>query len=129
MSDAVTRLNAALDREITAYFRVASLEELKGKESLVIHIEEHTITLFYHQDRVFAVDNRCPHMGFPLDRGSVYDGMPLSEPVGRGQILASPASAYHCPLLANSANCVIGTGFPWIPTMVVTSSYKRCKFR
>ena len=24
---------------------------------------------------VFALDNRCPHMGFPLDRGSVEDGI------------------------------------------------------
>ena len=27
------------------------------------------------QDRVYAFDNRCPHMGFPLDRGSVEDGI------------------------------------------------------
>src|ERR1700755_3386500 len=26
-------------------------------------------------DRVRAVDNRCPHMGFPLHRGSVCDGI------------------------------------------------------
>ncbi len=61
------------DREITGYVRVASLEDLNGKESLVVHIEGHTVALFHHQDRVFAVDNRCPHMGFPLDRGSVRD--------------------------------------------------------
>ena len=28
----------------------------------------------YDKGRVFALDNRCPHMGFPLDRGSVEDG-------------------------------------------------------
>lgn len=26
-------------------------------------------------DRVFAVDNRCPHMGFPLHKGSVCNGI------------------------------------------------------
>src|SRR5690625_5667688 len=26
-------------------------------------------------DEIHAVDNRCPHMGFPLDRGSVCDGI------------------------------------------------------
>ena len=26
-----------------------------------------------HGERIYAVDNRCPHMGFPLDRGSVKD--------------------------------------------------------
>ena len=25
--------------------------------------------------RIFALDNRCPHMGFPLERGSVEDGI------------------------------------------------------
>ncbi len=27
------------------------------------------------QGRIYAFDNRCPHMGFPLDRGSVEDGI------------------------------------------------------
>ena len=31
--------------------------------------------LWYVGEQVFAVDNRCPHMGFPLDRGSVKDGI------------------------------------------------------
>jgi hypothetical protein len=25
--------------------------------------------------RIFALDNRCPHIGFPLERGSVEDGI------------------------------------------------------
>jgi phenylpropionate dioxygenase-like ring-hydroxylating dioxygenase large terminal subunit len=29
----------------------------------------------YDRGRVFALDNRCPHMGFPLERGSVEDGI------------------------------------------------------
>ena len=33
------------------------------------------ILVVYSQERVFAFDNRCPHMGFPLDRGSVEDGI------------------------------------------------------
>jgi hypothetical protein len=28
-----------------------------------------------HGERIYAMDNRCPHMGFPLDRGSVKDGI------------------------------------------------------
>jgi nitrite reductase/ring-hydroxylating ferredoxin subunit len=35
----------------------------------------HTIAVYSHHDRVYAVDNRCPHMGFPLDRGTVKDGI------------------------------------------------------
>lgn len=37
----------------------------------------HGIAVFAPEDsdRVFAVDNRCPHMGFPLHKGSVCDGI------------------------------------------------------
>ena len=31
--------------------------------------------LVHEGGHVFALDNRCPHMGFPLDRGSVEDGI------------------------------------------------------
>ena len=31
--------------------------------------------VIYDGGRLFALDNRCPHMGFPLDRGSVEDGI------------------------------------------------------
>ena len=34
-----------------------------------------TIAVFHHNDNVYAVDNRCPHMGFPLNRGTVKDGI------------------------------------------------------
>ena len=37
----------------------------------------HGIAIFapVDSDRVYAVDNRCPHMGFPLNQGSVCDGI------------------------------------------------------
>jgi nitrite reductase/ring-hydroxylating ferredoxin subunit len=35
----------------------------------------HSIAVYYHDGHVYAVDNRCPHMGFPLDRGTVKDGI------------------------------------------------------
>ena len=31
--------------------------------------------MFAHDGQAYAVDNRCPHMGFPLDRGSVKNGI------------------------------------------------------
>ena len=42
---------------------------------LSIHIQNHTIALFYHNSKVYAVDNRCPHMGFPLNKGTVKDSI------------------------------------------------------
>jgi nitrite reductase/ring-hydroxylating ferredoxin subunit len=55
--------------------RVASLAELKATNCLTVLAERHTIVLFAYGDKVYAVDNRCPHMGFPLDKGSVKDGI------------------------------------------------------
>jgi nitrite reductase/ring-hydroxylating ferredoxin subunit len=52
-----------------------SLEELKAKGRLVMHGGHRPILVIYDQGRVFAFDNRCPHMGFPLDRGTVEDGI------------------------------------------------------
>lgn len=34
---------------------------------------KHTILLVHENDKIYAVDNRCPHMGFPLHRGTVKD--------------------------------------------------------
>ena len=36
---------------------------------------DRTLVLIRNGDAVYALDNRCPHMGFPLDRGSVDDGI------------------------------------------------------
>jgi nitrite reductase/ring-hydroxylating ferredoxin subunit len=52
-----------------------SLEELKAKGRLVMHGSHRPILVIYDQGRVLAFDNRCPHMGFPLDRGTVEDGI------------------------------------------------------
>ncbi len=35
----------------------------------------HVIAVFLHEDRVYALDNRCPHMGFPLSKGSCKEGI------------------------------------------------------
>ena len=55
--------------------RAASLAELRAAGRLVVSLDRHTIVLFAEGDDVHAVDNRCPHMGFPLHRGSVADGI------------------------------------------------------
>jgi nitrite reductase/ring-hydroxylating ferredoxin subunit len=57
------------------FIRVASLDELKEKSCLVVSGEDRPIAVFYHDGRVYAVDNRCPHMGFPLHKGTVTDGI------------------------------------------------------
>jgi nitrite reductase/ring-hydroxylating ferredoxin subunit len=58
-----------------AFVHAASLAELQAAGRLVVHVDRHTLCLFADGDEVYAVDNRCPHMGFPLHRGTVCDGI------------------------------------------------------
>src|SRR3954453_2123758 len=55
------------------FVRVGPQAELKGVT--VVSGGRHGIAVFNTAEGVYAVDNRCPHMGFPLHRGSVCDGI------------------------------------------------------
>ena len=55
--------------------RAGTVEEIKGAGCKVVTGGGHAIAVIYHDGQVHAVDNRCPHMGFPLDRGSVSGGI------------------------------------------------------
>jgi nitrite reductase/ring-hydroxylating ferredoxin subunit len=57
------------------YVHVSALRELTPDEGTVVQVDGQPILLILHQGRVFAVANRCPHMGFPLQKGSVKDGI------------------------------------------------------
>ena len=54
---------------------VGTLDDLNQRGVRVLAAEGRTIAVFSHEGKVFAVDNRCPHMGFPLSRGTVSDGI------------------------------------------------------
>jgi nitrite reductase/ring-hydroxylating ferredoxin subunit len=51
------------------------LEELRAKGMMVVRGGVCPLLVVAQGERVFAVDNRCPHLGFPLHRGSVEDGI------------------------------------------------------
>jgi nitrite reductase/ring-hydroxylating ferredoxin subunit len=54
---------------------VCSVEELQDQGLRVASIPSHTVAVFWSEGAPYAVDNRCPHMGFPLSRGTVSDGI------------------------------------------------------
>ncbi len=64
-----------MDAVISDFVRAGSLDELKLKGRLLLHGRHRPILLVQEGGRVLALDNRCPHMGFPLDRGSIEDGI------------------------------------------------------
>ena len=60
---------------VEGQIRAGTIDELKDGACRVVTGGGHTIAVVYHDGKVYAVDNRCPHMGFPLDRGSISDGI------------------------------------------------------
>ena len=55
------------------FVRAAQLADVQAAGNLVVLVEGQTIALFSVDDKIYAVDNRCPHMGFPLQRGTVQN--------------------------------------------------------
>jgi nitrite reductase/ring-hydroxylating ferredoxin subunit len=64
-----------MDAPNNGFVLVGRLEELKAKGRLVVQGGHRPILVIFDRGRVFAFDNRCPHMGFPLERGTVEDGI------------------------------------------------------
>ncbi|GAB3625831.1 (2Fe-2S)-binding protein [Pandoraea terrae] len=64
-----------MDAPNKEFVLAGSLDALKAKGRLVVQGGHLPILVIYDRGRVFALDNRCPHMGFPLERGSVEDGI------------------------------------------------------
>ena len=57
------------------YVPVCDRADLEDEGRTVVQHDGRAIALFYHEEEVHAVDNRCPHMGFPLIRGTVESGV------------------------------------------------------
>lgn len=54
---------------------VGSLEELEKAGVLVVRGADRPLAVFRDGESVRAIDNRCPHLGFPLHQGTVKDGI------------------------------------------------------
>ncbi len=53
------------------WIRVAPCDHIPPRQGRSVSIGDRELAIFNLGDRFLALDNRCPHMGFPLDRGSV----------------------------------------------------------
>jgi len=57
------------------FIRVGALGELRDRRRMVIGTPAGPVLVVVDGSDVVALDNRCPHMGFPLHRGSIEDGI------------------------------------------------------
>ena len=52
-----------------------SLEELRATGRLLTKVGNLPVVVFWSEDRAWAIEDRCPHMGFPLHQGTVESGL------------------------------------------------------
>ena len=58
------------------WVKVATLSEVpEGKPKAIKMEEGRSIALFNDNGKIYATDNQCPHMGYPLTRGTIRNGV------------------------------------------------------
>ena len=64
-----------MSTEQNGFVRVAATDEVVDGKPKAVKVEGRSIALFKHNGSVYATDNQCPHMGYPLTRGRVRNGV------------------------------------------------------
>ena len=72
---------------------IGSAAELRRAGCLVGKAGELPVVVFWDGGRAWAIEDRCPHMGFPLHRGTVHDGLLTCH----WRHAAVGAHQYHAP--------------------------------
>lgn len=58
------------------YVYAADFKDIENEgRCLPTSVKKHPIVLFLYNSKVYALDNRCSHMGFPLSQGTLKDGI------------------------------------------------------
>lgn len=60
---------------ISEFIKCAEVADIPEQGVIAVNVAGQSIALAKSNGKIFAVDNRCPHMGYPLNRGSVQDGI------------------------------------------------------
>ena len=77
---------------------VARLNDVAKAESKAVRLADgRSIALFNVDGRIYAADNQCPHMGYPLTRGAVRHGILTCDWHGRSfDLEAGGCFNYEC---------------------------------
>src|SRR6185437_4945049 len=52
-----------------------TLAELQAAGKLLTKVGSVPVVVFWHEGAPYAIEDRCPHMGFPLHQGTVEAGL------------------------------------------------------
>ena len=57
------------------FTKVATVAEITEGKPKAVRVKGHSVALFKVEGRIYATDNQCPHMGYPLTRGAIRHGV------------------------------------------------------
>src|SRR5215813_5185552 len=57
------------------FVRVAEIKDVPEGTPKAVKVDGRSVALFQHKGDIYATDNQCPHMGYPLTRGRVRNGV------------------------------------------------------
>lgn len=80
------------------WIKVLSQDELQPNGRKVVKVEQRAILLLNHNNQVYAVENSCPHLKLPLDKGKVTED-----------------GAIVCPFHRSAFNLTTGNPTEWTP--------------
>lgn len=63
------------EAEEVAYHKLCPAEEVADDKGKPFTVEGTHLAVFRYGGEYHAVDNRCPHMGYPMSEGSIRDGV------------------------------------------------------
>ena len=64
-----------VDADGYVYHKLCPADEFEEDVGKPFTVEGTHLAVFLYQGKYYAVDNRCPHMGYPMSKGSVRDGV------------------------------------------------------
>jgi len=86
------------DQPTGSWIKVLEESELKENTRRVVTHGDNQILLINHKGELHAVNNRCPHLGFPLKSGNIDN-----------------ANCIHCPFHRSAFNLNTGDVAEWAP--------------
>ena len=71
--------DGSVEEAASVLVRVGTFDEVRSNGVLTASGNGKVAAVFHNEGRVYTVDDRRPHMGFPLSRGSCKDGILTCE--------------------------------------------------
>jgi nitrite reductase/ring-hydroxylating ferredoxin subunit len=70
--------------QVSRWIQVAAFSDIPPGDAKAVKLDDgRSIALFNVGGRIFATDNQCPHMGYPLTRGTIREGILTCDWHGR----------------------------------------------